>query len=625
MLRPSQPDPPRSPRAPPSPAHATPPVRRSARGRPLAPRCRAARVAAGRSPRRRRGRGPDDGGPGAARRATPASGRGWRSRSTSRTTAAVAGELRLAGGAQGRTRFGTAGRPADPVGQDLPPVRPAAGVRAGARGRARRRRPTVVATTKVAFTIHDATQLVVGVVAERPGRHRRRASTCCPTRTSSRRSIVPLDPGGPARAGRGVGRPRPPRLAGRRLEPADDGPARGPARLARRRRPPRHRRRHRRPEQPVRLPGRPPALPADRHVDVARELADRPARRASRPAPPTCRRSAASWSTGRALATTGDRVVAAERAYGNGAVTLLGFDPTTKWIADGDAGEDLWRRLLPARSSAGPVARRRQPARRRGLAAAVARPAADRRPDRPARRLHPARRPGQLPRPQAPRPARVGVGHDAGPHRRLRRRRVRLRRAACAAATSSSTRSPSSAARRAPPTARPRSTSGSSRRRAAPTRSRSRAAPSCRRRSAATSSAATGPPRPSTSSRATRRGSATSPSASARCARSAPRRRSPCPLIEADLRLVDGRLKGTVTNASRASLERPAVVLGGDRRGLDDLAPGADGDGRRRRSRPARSASRCPTGSSARCSSATRVRRTADTTDRTSATRSSTS
>jgi hypothetical protein len=56
---------------------------------------------------------------------------------------------------------------------------------------------------------------------------------------------------------------------------------------------------------------------------------------------------------GRALATTGDRVVAAERSYGSGSVTLLGFDPSAGWIAETDASKNLWRRLLPARGSSG--------------------------------------------------------------------------------------------------------------------------------------------------------------------------------------------------------------------------------------------------------------------------------
>lgn len=57
-------------------------------------------------------------------------------------------------------------------------------------------------------------------------------------------------------------------------------------------------------------------------------------------------------SYGRALATSGDRVIAADTPFGSGTVTLLGFDPTTSWIADGDEWDaPLWRRLLPARSA----------------------------------------------------------------------------------------------------------------------------------------------------------------------------------------------------------------------------------------------------------------------------------
>ncbi|MEA2608443.1 MAG: hypothetical protein QOJ75_686, partial [Chloroflexota bacterium] len=60
-----------------------------------------------------------------------------------------------------------------------------------------------------------------------------------------------------------------------------------------------------------------------------------------------------SLTDGRMLAAVGDRVVAAERAYGSGKVTLLGFDPTASWIVASKASESLWRRLLPARSSGG--------------------------------------------------------------------------------------------------------------------------------------------------------------------------------------------------------------------------------------------------------------------------------
>jgi hypothetical protein len=54
---------------------------------------------------------------------------------------------------------------------------------------------------------------------------------------------------------------------------------------------------------------------------------------------------------GRTLASVGDRTVAAERSYGSGLVTLLGFDPSVDWIARTDTADALWRRLLPARSS----------------------------------------------------------------------------------------------------------------------------------------------------------------------------------------------------------------------------------------------------------------------------------
>ena len=56
---------------------------------------------------------------------------------------------------------------------------------------------------------------------------------------------------------------------------------------------------------------------------------------------------------GRTLAAVGDQVVAAERPYGSGSVTLIGFDPTVDWIAKTDTSGSLWRRLLPARTSGG--------------------------------------------------------------------------------------------------------------------------------------------------------------------------------------------------------------------------------------------------------------------------------
>ncbi len=54
---------------------------------------------------------------------------------------------------------------------------------------------------------------------------------------------------------------------------------------------------------------------------------------------------------GRVLATSGDRVIAADLEVGNGSVTLLGFDPTTTWVAEGETWDTpLWRKLLPQRA-----------------------------------------------------------------------------------------------------------------------------------------------------------------------------------------------------------------------------------------------------------------------------------
>jgi len=53
---------------------------------------------------------------------------------------------------------------------------------------------------------------------------------------------------------------------------------------------------------------------------------------------------------GRALATSGDRTIAAQAAYGGGSVTILGIDPTTGWIGESTAVANLWPSLIPPRS-----------------------------------------------------------------------------------------------------------------------------------------------------------------------------------------------------------------------------------------------------------------------------------
>ena len=54
---------------------------------------------------------------------------------------------------------------------------------------------------------------------------------------------------------------------------------------------------------------------------------------------------------GRAMVTSGDRVVAAEATYGSGSVAVIGFDPTVGWIAASKATGQLWRGLIPPRTS----------------------------------------------------------------------------------------------------------------------------------------------------------------------------------------------------------------------------------------------------------------------------------
>jgi hypothetical protein len=60
---------------------------------------------------------------------------------------------------------------------------------------------------------------------------------------------------------------------------------------------------------------------------------------------------AGSLDHGRALVTSGDRVVAADASYGSGSVSLVGFDPTIGWIADSKSTGQLWRGLIPPRTS----------------------------------------------------------------------------------------------------------------------------------------------------------------------------------------------------------------------------------------------------------------------------------
>ena len=309
--------------------------------------------------------------------------------------------------------------------------------------------------------------------------------------------VVPLDARRPARARRGLVGARPPRLAGRRrLEP--DAPSSSTALRGwiAARRPPRHRRRHG--AASATLGGFPDDLLPYRPTSTRRRRRRRRSAACSATLPAAATdvpAMAGELTRGRALATSGDRVIAAEATYGSG----LGDAPRVRPDGRLDRRIDRrrqasGRRLIPPRSDGHGRAERRQPDRRRAVSnlPSLALPPIGGLLAAPVR-LHRADRPDQLPRPAPARPARMGVGHDADPDRRVRRRaRTRFGIALRGQQRDRQRGRRSSAAPRTRPRAPPRSTSASSRRRAAPTRSPCRAARSCRRRSRATSSAATG-------------------------------------------------------------------------------------------------------------------------------------
>ena len=265
---------------------------------------------------------------------------------------AISGELRMTGGAQGRTRFGQViDLPTQSDKTFLLYAQPPAFGRelevALVDG------DETIVKTKVGFTIHDGTQLIVGVVAERPG-DIVGGIDLLPNQNQLAPVIIPLDPEDlPERveAWSGLDRLVWQDLDSNRLTPGQLGSLRGwvagggrlvivggtagPNSLSA--------------FPDALLPYRPSATVTVAAGSLTSLLGTVPAGTADLSA------LGGELIEGRALVTSGDRVVAAERVYGNGAVTLVGFDPSTRWIADGAAGEALWRRVLPARSSAGLV------------------------------------------------------------------------------------------------------------------------------------------------------------------------------------------------------------------------------------------------------------------------------
>jgi hypothetical protein len=259
---------------------------------------------------------------------------------------AVVGELRLSAGAQGRTRFGT------PV--DLPTqsekdyilyAQPPAFARsldvtlvAGGQ---------TVAKKSIPFTLHDNTQLIVGIVAEQPQRIVP-AVNLAPGANNQAAAIVTLAPADlPDRVEAWAAIDRliwqdvdtqisAAQLAALRGWLASGGRlvvvggTSGPAVLAGL------------PDDV--LPYRPTSTIDIAPSSLASLVGAIPATATDIPA------LAGTLTRGRALATSGDRVIAAEATYGLGAVTIVGFDPTAGWLGESRGTQDLWRRVVPPRT-----------------------------------------------------------------------------------------------------------------------------------------------------------------------------------------------------------------------------------------------------------------------------------
>ena len=132
-----------------------------------------------------------------------------------------------------------------------------------AHGQPRRAAPDAVASSACALTAVDPYTTTVFIVAERPEGIVPDIRAVATTPAVSMPRVADGRARGPAAARRGVGRHRPPGLAGRRPRAPAPRAARRPAHVGRRRRPPGHRGRldgHRR--RWAALPDGPPAVPA---------------------------------------------------------------------------------------------------------------------------------------------------------------------------------------------------------------------------------------------------------------------------------------------------------------------------------------------------------------------------
>ncbi len=260
----------------------------------------------------------------------------------------ISGELRLTGGTQGRTRFGTLVEAPTQSDQThrLYAQPPGFGreleisLVSGA---------DIIATTKAAFTIHDGTQMVVAIVAERPGDVIGDLDLL-PNVNNVKPLTVGLEPADlPTRVEAWSAVDRliwqdvdsnqlsPEQLAAIRGWVAGGGRlvivggTAGPSSLSA--------------FPDAILPYRPTTTTDVAPTSLVALLGELPDGATDLPA------LSGELVAGRSLATVGAQTVAAERTYGAGAVTIVGFDPTARWLSGTRIAEGLWRRLIPTRAA----------------------------------------------------------------------------------------------------------------------------------------------------------------------------------------------------------------------------------------------------------------------------------
>ena len=261
----------------------------------------------------------------------------------------VAGELRVLGGAQGRTRFNLAvdlptnSRKSVVLYAQPPSFGQSFDVNLVASS-------GVVATRKVTFVAPDPSRTVVGVIAEKAPaivsalRLPANANGAEPTIITLRVADLP----GRIEAWDALDRLvwqdvdsaslRPDQLASLRGWLAGGGRltivggTAGPASLSTL------------PDDL--LPYRPLSILDVDAASFAGLIGPRPSKRVTVPA----LAGDAAAARGRILARSGDRVIAGEARYGGGVVTLIGMDPTGDWLARTPASDALWARLIPLRA-----------------------------------------------------------------------------------------------------------------------------------------------------------------------------------------------------------------------------------------------------------------------------------